>query len=108
MRIVFDLDGTLCTDTKGEYSSAMPIPSRIAAVNSRYDSGDHVTIMTARGMGRTGDNADAAKELFEELTKSQLLEWGVKYHRLILGKPSADMYVDDKGVKDVDFFKDQG
>ena len=106
MRIVFDLDGTLCTDTKGEYSLAKPITERIAIVNSRYNSGDHITIMTARGMGRTGNNIELAKSLFEELTKSQLIEWGVKYHRLILGKPSADMYIDDKGINDVDFFKD--
>ena len=106
MRIVFDLDGTLCTDTKGDYALAKPLIERIAIVNSRYNLGDHITIMTARGMGRTGDNIELAKSLFEELTKSQLLEWGVKYHRLILGKPSADMYIDDKGIKDVDFFKD--
>lgn len=105
MRIVFDLDGTLCTDTGGEYSLAKPIVDRIAIVNLRYEAGDHITIMTARGMGRTNDRVELAKDLFEDLTKKQLHDWGVKYHRLILGKPSADLYVDDKGEKDVNFFK---
>lgn len=105
MRIVFDLDGTLCTNTEGEYKDAKPLYERIAVVNSHYSAGDHITIMTARGMGRTNNNVDLAKELFEELTKKQLFDWGVNYHSLILGKPSADLYVDDKGVKDVEFFK---
>ncbi len=106
MRIVFDLDGTLCTDTKGEYEQAKPLLDRIAKVNSHYDAGDQIIIMTARGMGRTGNNASLARKLFEELTKNQLSQWGVKHHQLVLGKPSADIYVDDKGARDVDFFKD--
>ena len=30
-----------------------------------------------------------------------------KYHQLILGKPSGDVYVDDKGIKDGDFFANE-
>ena len=37
-------------------------------------------------------------------TKQQLEKWGVKYHKLFLGKPSGDIYIDDKGIKDEDFF----
>ena len=40
----------------------------------------------------------------EQLTKNQLETWGVKYHKLFMGKPSGDLYVDDKGVKDEHFF----
>ena len=38
------------------------------------------------------------------LTEEQLERWGVKYHQLFLGKPSGDIYIDDKGIKDEDFF----
>ena len=24
--------------------------------------------------------------------------WGVKYHELLMGKPGADFFIDDKGV----------
>jgi hypothetical protein len=34
----------------------------------------------------------------------QLELWGCKYHELIMGKPSADYYIDDKAIKDNDFF----
>ena len=43
---------------------------------------------------------------WRELTLNQLEEWNVKYHELILGKPNADVYVDDKAINDLDFFND--
>jgi len=105
MKFVFDLDGTLCTITDGDYLRAQPIQSRIEKVNKLYDRGNNIVIMTARGMGRSNGDINIAKSLFEELTKTQLKEWGVKFHQLILGKPAADYYIDDKGVNDVEFFK---
>ena len=42
--------------------------------------------------------------MFYGFTKNQLIEWGVKHHDLFLGKPAADFYIDDKGIKDEDFF----
>jgi len=45
-----------------------------------------------------------AKEVLYDLTKQQLEEWGVKYHELIMGKPHADYFIDDKGVNADEFF----
>ena len=42
--------------------------------------------------------------MFFNFTKEQLEEWGVKHHDLFLGKPAGDLYIDDKGMKDEDFF----
>jgi len=56
-------------------------------------------------MSRYGDNADLAEKTFYELTANQLDEWGCKYHKLMLGKPSGDFYIDDKGVNSNDFFR---
>ena len=55
-------------------------------------------------MGRSGDDPVLADTMFRELTELQLLQWGCKYHQLILGKPSADIYIDDRAIKDTDFF----
>ena len=55
-------------------------------------------------MGRYKGRADKAIESFHAITESQLDRWGCKYHQLILGKPSADVYIDDKGINDNDFF----
>ena len=50
------------------------------------------------------NNADLAKQEFYEFTEIQLSLWGCKYHQLFLGKPSADYYIDDKGIHSDDFF----
>ena len=63
-----------------------------------------VILLTARGMGRYNNDLKRAYDSFYDLTVRQLLEWNVKYHELHLGKPSGDVYVDDKGIKDEDFF----
>jgi hypothetical protein len=57
-------------------------------------------------MGRSGNSRQSAYHEFFELTREQLMRWGVKYDALFMGKPSADFYIDDKGIKDNDFFAD--
>ena len=47
--------------------------------------------------------AKASSVLFE-LTQKQLDDWGAKYHELIMGKPHADLFIDDKGMNCNDFF----
>jgi len=103
MKYVFDIDGTIC-NSFNDYKLSSPIMSRISQINKLYDEGNVIVYHTARGMGRLKDNSDAADIMFRGLTESQLFEWGCKYHELILGKPSADVYVDDKAIKDTDFF----
>ena len=99
MIYVFDLDKTLCTYCFEEgIAAAQPLKERIEKVNKLYDEGHTIIIDTARG-SITGLN-------WNELTKKQLMEWGVKYHQVRAGvKFYADVYCDDKGIKDTDFFK---
>ena len=99
MIYVFDLDGTLCThDPDGKLSRVEPYKERIEMVNKLYDEGHDIIIDTARGY-KTGIN-------WRELTEKQLKDWGVKYHMLRTGvKIYADYYIDDKGIRDTDFFK---
>lgn len=105
MVYVFDIDGTICTKVNdGDYSKAKPLIERIAIVNKLYDDGNTIIFQTARGMGRSLNSVAWAHKAFYELTKSQLDNWGVKFHALFLGKPAGDIYVDDKGIKDTTFF----
>jgi len=104
---VFDIDGTLCSKNENcDYSEAKPMMSRIETVNDLYDDGHQIFLLTARGMGRNNNNPLLAVQQFYQFTTDQLREWGVKYHHLILGKPAGDFYIDDKGIKDEDFFQD--
>ena len=93
-----------------DYHKAEPWKDRIKVLNKLYDEGNYIIYFTARAMGRFADLPHSvasvkAKEVLFELTKQQLEEWGVKYNELIMGKPHADFFIDDKGVKDEDFFK---
>jgi len=101
---VFDIDGTICSKTEGDYTQAEPFRDRIKQVNDLYDQGHTIIFLTARGMGRHNNCVNSSYQSFYNLTCSQLKQWGARYHQLFLGKPSGDYYIDDKGVNDEDFF----
>ena len=110
MRYCIDIDNTICTPTVGrDYHKAEPWTDRIDKVNKLYDDGDYIIYFTARAMGRFSEEkhqiaqAKASSVLFE-LTQKQLDQWGAKYHELIMGKPHADLFIDDKGMNCNDFF----
>jgi len=101
-----DIDDTICKkpdDLIGDYDISIPIPERIEKINQLYDEGHTIKYFTARGMGRY-NSTTLAQKMFYELTYNQLKSWNCKFHQLIMGKPSADYYIDDKAIKDYDFF----
>jgi len=103
-KIVVDLDGTLCEDTRGKnYVNPEPKLDVIELVNWYYDQGCDVTIFTARGMGRFDGDGNACDKNFRSLTQDWLEKHGVKHHRLMFGKPAADVYIDDKGMRPDEF-----
>jgi hypothetical protein len=91
----FDIDDTICTTIGMDYSNSIPIQKRIGKINALYDAGFIIKFYTARG-SKTGKD-------WRELTEKQLDSWGVRYHELHMAKPFADIYIDDKAVKDSDF-----
>ena len=101
----FDIDGTICTNTYGEYDKAIPYKKRIEKINSLFKNGHTVNYLTARGMGSCNGDAEAANKKYYEYTFRQLVKWGCKFNNLYLGKPKADLYIDDKCINDENFFK---
>ena len=65
MKYVVDIDGTICDKPECrddcDYETSIPKPDRIAKINKLYDEGNQIIYLTARGMGRSGDNSDLAK-----------------------------------------------
>ena len=96
---VVDIDGTICSHTDGDYHNATPYKDRIRVLNDLYDKGNRIVYLTARGMGRFKNDRNQAYNAFYKITKDQLLSWGVKYTDLFLGKPSGDVYIDDKEIE---------
>ena len=101
--IAIDLDDTLCFRDSEEggvqkYLSCKPIPEMVEVVNQCYDWGYEIVIYTARGMSVFKGNKDNIIHSLYELTKGQLEEWGIKHHKLVMGKLHYDLLVDDKAV----------
>jgi hypothetical protein len=105
MKYVIDIDGTICDKLEHqEYECSKPKKDRISLINKLYDEGHYITYLTARGMRRYSNDSKLAEAHFRYITELQLKEWGCKYHKLFLGKPSGDVYIDDKGMNANDFF----
>ena len=107
MKYCFDIDGTLChtpsnPDGHGmRYGDATPFPWMVKIVNRLYDEGHYIIMMTARGRGSGINHSD--------LTRNQLAMWGYKYHELepMFHKPTADIFIDDKGINVNEWLKQQ-
>lgn len=104
MTYVFDIDGTICSNTDGKYSNATPNIDRINIINKLFNEGNKIIFFTARGMKTYDGNILKVYHVYYNFTIEQLNSWGVKYNQLVLGKPSADYYIDDKGINDENFF----
>lgn len=49
-------------------------------------------------MGRCNGKLSEVNKKIKPLTLKQLNKWGVKYHEIYFGKPSFDLFVDDKSL----------
>ena len=49
-------------------------------------------------MGRANENIQDAYDMGFDFTNKQLKSWGLKFHSLIMGKPSFDILIDDKSI----------
>ena len=97
--ICFDIDNVICrTKNDKDYSKSVPIKKNISVINKAYDKGFYIIIYTARYMGRCKGNLKKVKKLIKPLTLKQLKIWGVKYHKIYFGKPSFDLFIDDKSL----------
>lgn len=100
--ICFDIDNVICkTNTKRNYSESIPIKKNIKIINEAYSNGYNIVLYTARYMGRYKGNITKVKKHIKPLTLKQLKIWGVQYHKIYFGKPSFDLFIDDKSL----FFK---
>lgn len=97
----FDIDGVICKTFKNNYSQSKPNYKAIKKINELYFKKNIIILFTARFMGRSKENTKLAKKKAYKITISQMSKWGVKYHKIIFGKPSYDVVVDDKSI----FFK---
>ena len=96
--ICFDIDNTICHTKDSNYVESKPNKKIISLINKLYNKGHIIKLYTSRGMGRTKDKKLLAEKKFKVLTIKQLKSWKLNYHKIFFGKPSADIYIDDKSL----------
>lgn len=107
MRILFDIDGTICKTKMRFYEKSKPIIRMRKIINKLYDDGHDINFFTSRYMGRTNNNIKIIKKKYYLRTFNQLIKWGFKFNKLIMGKPQYDIFIDDRSynTKDKNWLK---
>jgi capsule biosynthesis phosphatase len=101
--IVFDVDETILTTANRDYKNSQPKAEVIEGLRALKNAGWYVILQTARGMGRSnGDIESVREQVTAEITKF-CQEHNVPYDELVLGKPWAAWYVDDRGMRPEEF-----
>lgn len=94
LTLCFDIDGTLVYDL---YTNPTAVTKNVLFCNQAYKSGCKIILHTARGMLSTNSNVQEIEAKRPHIEKV-LKDLGVCYHELVLMKPYADIYIDDKAV----------
>lgn len=85
MVILIDIDGTICTEESPfDRPLAKPLPGALERVNSFVDAGHVVVFWTGRGWDQY------------RVTKKWLDDHGFRYAQLLMGKPIANLVIDDR------------
>ena len=85
--ICFDMDGVICEIDHDDYARRSPNMETIKMMSLLTEKKVKIIIHT----GRHINNLDT--------TLDWLKRFGVKYDHLQFGKPVADLYIDDKGMR---------
>lgn len=104
LKIVFDIDNTISVwNDDRDYANFKPIHSMIETINHLYDEGHTIILNTARGMSFYNEDMELIEKHNRPIIEKWLKDNGVKYHKLYMGKPLGDYYVDDKNISILKF-----
>lgn len=101
MRIVIDLDGVICPVKlpHESYAALEPIPGAIEKLRELRSAGHYIIIQTARNMATCESNLGRVMKNIGGLTLDWLERHGVEYDEIYFGKPNAEIYIDDRGLR---------
>tara|TARA_B100001250_G_C19702982_1_gene745609 strand:- start:110 stop:418 length:309 start_codon:yes stop_codon:yes gene_type:complete len=87
MKIIIDLDGTICSEEKFEdRAKAKVIKGARRTIDILKKKGNKITIYSARPWSQY------------EMTKKWLKKNKIKFDYLLLGKPIGDYWIDDRSL----------
>lgn len=94
MNFCYDIDGTLLHTSyeDGVYTLIEKNEERIKELNDLKAQGHTIILHTGRHWNHI------------KITKKQLEEAGINYDSLVMGKPVADVYIDDRSIRPEECF----
>lgn len=100
VRVCFDVDGVLAkNDPRVPYREREPYSFVREQLTKLRDMGVTIVIQTARHMRKTGGNQASARDC----GLAELVDWldkhNLPYDEVYMGKASARLYADDRGVR---------
>lgn len=106
MRIIIDLDGTICKIKQmGEnYADLQPLPGAVKKIQELKAAGHYVIISTARNMGTQESNLGKVMKNIGKITLDWLEQNQIPYDEIYFGKPNGHLYIDDRAFR----FQDWG
>lgn len=101
MRIVIDLDGTICPikEPNQSYEELKPFPKAVEKIRQLRAEGHYIIIQTARHMKTCDGNVGLVVRKIGKLTLEWLDKNGIEYDEIYFGKPNADVYIDDRALR---------
>lgn len=101
MRIVIDLDGTICPIKKnGETYDSLPIlPGAVERINELKCAGHYIIIQTARNMATQESNLGKVMKNVGKITLDWLERNEIEYDEIYFGKPNGQIYIDDRALR---------
>ncbi|MDW8465869.1 MAG: hypothetical protein RML35_06720 [Chloroherpetonaceae bacterium] len=101
MRIVINLDGTICPikQPNETYEDLKPLPQAAERIRELRAQGHYIIIQTARHMKTCNGNVGLAMKKIGKLTLEWLDKHGIEYDEIYFGKPNADVYIDDRALR---------
>lgn len=110
LRIVFDIDGTICPIKKAEekYEDLIPDKEMVAKMQEYKDAGATIVLNTSRNMNSYNGNIGLINAHTAKTLLSWLGKWHIPYDEIIYGKPwpgHYGFYVDDRAVRPDEFLQ---
>lgn len=105
MRIVIDLDGTICPikSSNETYSDLLPYPGAAERIRALRALGNYIIIHTARNMATCESNVGKVMRNIGKITLEWLDKYEIEYDEIYFGKPNADVYLDDRALRFTDW-----
>ena len=108
MRVVIDLDGTICTLKKENqsYRDVTLIEGADNFIKNLRKQGCYVIIQTARNMATCEGNLGKVMSNVGKITLDWLEKNKIEYDEIYFGKPNGNIYIDDRAFRFNNNWKD--